>query len=87
MFISHFPVANPSGSPLCANRLSGQFVDAGNDFDLAAAVFADLDVDIENSFEALHPGHGPVPFRWTFIVPVGAGGSESGFLRLNEHNR
>ena len=33
-------------------------LNAGNDFDLTAAVFTDLDVDVEHSFEALHDFHG-----------------------------
>ena len=32
--------------------------DAGNDFNLAAAVFADLDVDIKDTLETLYPSHG-----------------------------
>ena len=48
-------------------------LDTGNDFDLTAAVFTDFDIDVKDSFESLHPGHGPVPFCWTFVVPVGIG--------------
>ena len=37
---------------------------------MAAAVFADLDVDVEHSPEALHPCHGAVPLCGTLVTPV-----------------
>ena len=40
---------------------------------MATAVLADLDVDVENPFEALHPGHSAVPLCWTLVVPVRIG--------------
>ena len=46
-------------------------LDTGNDFDLTAAVFADFDVDVKDSFEALHPSHCAMALCGTLITPVG----------------
>ena len=45
----------------------------GYDFDLTAAVLTDLNIDAENSFKSLHPGHGTMPVCWALVVPVGIG--------------
>ena len=42
--------------------------DTGNDFDVTAAVFADFDVDVEHSLEALHPGHRAVALCGTLVT-------------------
>jgi hypothetical protein len=34
------------------------------------AVFADFDIDIKDSYEALHPSHGAVPLSGAFALPV-----------------
>ncbi|OES47442.1 hypothetical protein A7R77_33065 [Pseudomonas aeruginosa] len=44
--------------------------DAGNHFDVTAAVFADFNINIEDSLEALHPGHGAVALCRTLVTPV-----------------
>ena len=43
---------------------------AGNDFDVTAAVLADFDIDIEDPFESLHPGHGVMLFLGIFVEPA-----------------
>lgn len=46
--------------------------DADNHFDVTAAVFAELDINIEHSFEALHLGHGLMPLcRAIMLVSIG----------------
>ena len=45
----------------------------GNDFDLANTVFADFNVDIENSLQSLHPSHSAVSLCRTLVLPVGIG--------------
>ena len=43
---------------------------AGDHFDLTAAEFTDLNINIEHALEALHPGHGAMPFFRTLIKPI-----------------
>ena len=42
----------------------------GNHFDLTATVLTDFDIDIENSPQSLHPGHGAVSLCGTLVLPV-----------------
>ena len=46
---------------------------AGNDFDLATAVFKDLDIEVEDAFESLHPGHGSLALCGALVTPAGIG--------------
>src|SRR5690554_773578 len=57
--------------------------DAGNHFDVTAAVFADFNINIEDSLEALHPGHGAVALcRTASLVAMGFSvGSEMAGMR------
>ena len=55
-------------------------LDAGNHFDLTAAVFTDFDIDIENSFQSLHPGHGTMSLCGTLVLPIGIGWLSVGLL-------
>ena len=57
-----------------------RILDTGNNLNLATAVFADLDVDVEHSFEALHPGHSAMALCGAFVTPVGIGRLRIGFL-------
>ena len=43
---------------------------ACNHFDLATAVFTDLDVDVENTLESLHPGHSAVALCGALVTPA-----------------
>ena len=47
--------------------------DAGNDFDLATAVFTDLNIDVQEAFESLHPGHGSLALCGALVTPAGIG--------------
>ena len=47
--------------------------EAGNDFDLATAVFKDLDIEVEDAFESLHPGHGSLALCGALVTPAGIG--------------
>ena len=44
--------------------------DAGNDFDLATAVFTDLNIDVQDAFESLHPGHGSLALCGALVTPT-----------------
>ena len=45
-------------------------LDAGNDLDVTAAVFADLNIDAENSLKSLHPGHGSMALSGALVEPI-----------------
>ena len=47
--------------------------EAGNDFDLATAVFKDLDIEVEDAFESLHSGHGSLALCGALVTPAGLG--------------
>ena len=44
--------------------------DAGNHFDLTAAVLANLNVDVEDSLQSLYPGHGAMVLLGRLIQPL-----------------
>ena len=46
---------------------SGVF-DAGDDTHVAAACFAECDIDVEHALEALRPGHGDVALGWICVA-------------------
>ena len=41
-----------------------------DDFDMTAALFTNLNVDIEHALEALHPCHGAMPFFRALVKPI-----------------
>ena len=57
-----------------------RILNTGNDFDLTATVLTNFDVDIEDSFESLHPGHGSVSLLGALVEPVGFRWFRIGFL-------
>ena len=47
--------------------------EAGNDFDLAMAVFTDLNIDVQDALESLHPGHGSLALCGARVTQAGIG--------------
>jgi hypothetical protein len=47
---------------------------AGDDLDLTGTALAGLDIDVEHSFEPLHPGHRHMALRRRLVLPAFPGG-------------